>query len=106
MLNGLGYQRSLAAHREQIEADIARHRDKIARDRAEAVAQVERYEFEKRTFMEAEHAKNVAAEARMRAAQGRSIGFWQGFAVVVFLLAFIMAGQIGVAELIATFLGN
>lgn len=69
IVNGYGLSRSLDEHREQIEAAIARHRDKLARDRAEANAQAERYEFEKRKFMEAEHAKNVAAEARARRRQ-------------------------------------
>jgi hypothetical protein len=105
MLNGLGYQRSLAAHCEQIEADIARHRDKITRDRAEAIAQAERYEFEKRTFMEAEHAKNVAAEARMRRRQADLTApnlYSRSGLMALLILACYFAGVFALAY----FLGN
>lgn len=95
IINGYGYQRSLAAHREQIEAAIAHHRDKIARQRAEANAQAERY------AMEARHAENVAAEARMRAAREPSIASWQGAVAAGFLIALAIG-----AFLVANYLGS
>jgi len=82
IVNGYGPHRSLAAHREQIEADYAAYCVKA----------------EKRDAIAAEHAKNVAAEARAR---DPSIISWQGAAAALFLLAL----TIGVF-LIANYLGN
>jgi hypothetical protein len=98
IVNGYGTQRSLAAHREQIEAAIARHRDNLARNRIEANAQAERNEIEKRKAIAAIHAEYVAAEARMR---DSSIISWQGAAAALFLLALTIG-----AFLIANYLGN
>lgn len=93
IVNGYGPHRSLAAHREQIEAAIARHRDKLAREHIEATRAAERYEFERR--------QTIAAEQRMRAAQDPSLISWYGAVVTLFLMALI-----GGVLLIANYLGN
>jgi hypothetical protein len=98
IVNGYGTQRTLATQREEIESAIARHRDKLARDHIEATRAAERYEFEQRQALAAEHAKNVAAEARAR---DTSIMSWQGAVAALFLLAL----TIGVF-LIANYLGT
>lgn len=56
---------------------------------------------EMRKFAEAEHAKSLAAEQRMRAAQDPSLISWYGAVVTVFLLALICG-----VFLIANYLGN
>jgi hypothetical protein len=89
IVNGYGTPRDLAAHREQIEADYAAYCVKA----------------EQRKAIAAMHAKNVAAEERMRAAiaaaQDPSSISWQGAAAALFLLALIIG-----AFLIATYLGT
>jgi hypothetical protein len=96
MLNG--YNRHDTALRRHLEAEAKTRLTQAARDRNAMHDAKARADEERRKLMQAQHAKNLAAEARMR---DPSITSWQGAVAAVFLLVL----TIGIF-LAATLLGN
>jgi len=90
MLNS--HDRSAESLRQHFEDEAARKRSEAERAKADELDRRARFEAAR------QHAKNIAAEARMR---DPGIISWQGAVAAMFLLALI-----GGIFLIATYLGN